>query len=129
MDSNQDFHTETDDTDKKGFIPDSVRKILSMGMGAAFLTEETVKGVLSESKLPKEVLNKLIDGANRSKEEIIDRVGDELVLIIKKIDFVKEASRFVEDHKFKINAEIEVLKKTDKSESGIEIKAKTEIKD
>lgn len=129
MDSNQDFHTDREENERKGFIPESVKKILSMGMGAAFLTEETVKSVLGDSKLPKEVLGKLMEGANRSKEEIIDRVGDELVSIIKKIDFVHEASRFVEDHKFKINAEIEITRRTDASETALDLKTKTKIKD
>ena len=41
----------------------------------------------------------------------MNRVGNEIVKVISKIDFVKEASRFVEEHKFKISAEVEVLKK------------------
>lgn len=129
MENNQDFHYSDEESEKKKFIPESVKKILAMGMGAAFLTEETLRSVLGDVKLPGDVVGKLLEGANRSKEEIIERVGDEMVSIIKKIDFVKEASRFVEDHKFKISAEIEVLKKGDATESALDLKATTEIKD
>ena len=38
-------------------------------------------------------------------------VTNEVVNVIKKIDFVKEAARFVEEHKFRVTAEIEVLKR------------------
>jgi len=34
---------------------------------------------------------------------------------VQKIDFVKEASRFVEEHKFRITAEIDVVKKNSES--------------
>ncbi|MBK8203040.1 MAG: hypothetical protein IPK68_12215 [Bdellovibrionales bacterium] len=45
---------------------------------------------------------------------MLNRVGNEVVKIISKIDFVNEASRFVEEHKFRVSAEVEVIKK-DKS--------------
>ena len=87
MENNQDFHYSDEESEKKKFIPESVKKILAMGMGAAFLTEETLRSVLGDVKLPGDVVGKLLEGANRSKEEIIERVGDEMVSIIKKIDF------------------------------------------
>ena len=37
-------------------------------------------------------------------------------MLIQKIDFVKEFAKFAENHKFKITAEVEVLKKTDKKD-------------
>jgi hypothetical protein len=41
---------------------------------------------------------------------------------------VKEASRFVEEHKFRINAEIEVVKK-EAGENGLAVKTKVKITD
>ncbi|RME16287.1 MAG: hypothetical protein D6797_04885 [Bdellovibrio sp.] len=92
-------------------LSEAIKKFLSAGLGAAFMTEESIKAYVSELKLPKDVLNLLLQGANRSKEELMNRVGGELVKILSKIDFVKEASRFVEGHKFRIQAEVEVIKK------------------
>jgi hypothetical protein len=90
---------------------DTLKKLFTAGVSAAFMTEESVRGFVSELKLPKETLNLILQGASKSKEQLMDRVGREIVGIISKIDFVKEASRFVEEHKFKISAEIEVTKK------------------
>ncbi len=98
-------------SDSKFGISDGVKKILSLGIGAAFMTEESIRNYIADSKLPKDIYNKLIEGANKSKQELLDRVGDELVSIVKKIDLVQEAARFVENHKFRIVAEIEVQKK------------------
>ena len=95
---------------KKG-VTDALKKLFTVGLGAAFMTEDAIRSYLGELKLPKEALNYLLQGAKKSKEELTNRVGNEIVAIIQKIDFVKEASRFVENHKFKVSAEIEVLKK------------------
>ena len=107
------FDREEEEELRNRVVPELVRKLLTAGVGAAFLTEEIIRTYLHDIKLPKEVLARLLDGANKSKKELIDRVGDEVVSIIKKIDFVEEASRFVEDHKFRVSAEIEVIRKPD----------------
>lgn len=86
-----------------------IKRVMSVGLGAAFMTEESIRTYLGE--MPKEVVSNMIQNANKSKEELMNRVGSEVIRLIQKIDFVKEASRFVEEHKFKISAEVEVVKK------------------
>lgn len=97
--------------DIKGLLGDTVKKVFTAGVSAAFMSEEGIRSYLSELKLPKEALNLLIQGANKSKDEITQRVTKEVVGIIEKIDFVKEFSKFAETHKFKITAEIDIIKK------------------
>ncbi|MFV8250413.1 hypothetical protein [Bdellovibrio bacteriovorus] len=97
--------------DLKGLLGDTVKKVFTAGVSAAFMTEENLRAYVSELKLPKEALNLLIQGAQKSKDEVTQRVTKEIVGIIQKIDFVKEASKFAETHKFKITAEIDVIKK------------------
>lgn len=105
-------------SDIKGFLGDTVKKVFTAGVSAAFMTEESLRSYVSELKLPKEALNLLIQGANKSKDEITQKVTKEIIGIVQKIDFVKEASRFVENHKFKVTAEIDIIKKTPSSESS-----------
>jgi hypothetical protein len=105
-----------------------LKRVMSVGLGAAFMTEESVRSALGGMNLPKEVLSSILQGANRSKEEFLNKVGNETIKILSKIDFVKEASRFVEEHKFRINAEIEVVKK-DSGEPGLALKSKVKISD
>jgi hypothetical protein len=100
-------------------LGETIKKLLATGISAAFMTEESVRSFVSEMKLPKETLNLLLQGASKSKEELMNRVGREIITIISKIDFVKEASRFVEEHKFRINAEIEVIRKDSASDPGV----------
>ncbi|OQW50880.1 MAG: hypothetical protein A4S09_11175 [Proteobacteria bacterium SG_bin7] len=94
-------------------VGEGLKKLFAAGLSAAFMTEESIRSYLSDIKLPKEVLSLMISGAAKSKDEFMNRVSGEVVKILSKIDFVKEASRFVEEHKFKVSAEIEVVKKKD----------------
>lgn len=103
-------------------LGEAAKKLFSAGVSAAFMTEENIRSYLAEVKLPKEMLNLIIQGASKSKDEITARVSKEVVALIEKVDWANEASKFVENHKFKISAEFEVLKKNDssgkKSQSG-----------
>jgi hypothetical protein len=92
---------------------ETIKKLLATGVSAAFMTEESLRRLVTDMHLPKETLNLLLQGAARSKEELMNRVSREVIAIISKIDFVKEASRFVEEHKFRIVAEVEVMRKDD----------------
>lgn len=121
-----DDETASDGTPKWSEI---VRKVMSVGLGAAFMTEESVRGALGGLNLPKEVLSSILSQANRGKEDLLNRIGNETIKLISKIDFVKEASRFVEEHKFRIQAEIEVVKKDAPGEQGLALKTEVKIRD
>ncbi len=125
MDKDKRAQADDDDIPKWG---EMLRKVMSVGLGAAFMTEESVRSALSGMNLPKEVLTGILQGANRSKEEFLNKVGNETIKLLSKIDFVKEASRFVEEHKFKIQAEIEVVKKNT-GDHGVSLKTSIKIKD
>lgn len=99
-------------------LGESLKKLISVGLGAAFMTEEHIRSYVSELKLPRDVLNSLLQGATKSKDELMQRVGNELAKTISRMDLVKEASRFAQEHKFKIQAEIEVVKKKTPSEEN-----------
>lgn len=110
-----------------------IKRVMSVGLGAAFMTEESIRNTLGDIKLPKEVLTTILQGASRSKEDFLNKIGNETIKLISKIDFVKEASRFVEEHKFHISADIEVVKRDhahrESGEPGLQLKTKVKIKD
>lgn len=113
-DSNNNDNVNNENEDASSDSPkwaEVLKKVVGVGLGAAFMTEEHVRSYLGDFKVPKDVVQMILQGASKSKEEMMNRVGNEVVKIISKIDFVKEASRFVEEHKFRISAEIDVIKK------------------
>jgi len=92
-------------------LTDAIKDVFTVGVGAAFMTEDAVRNYLSELKVPKEILNLLLQSASKSKDEITNRVSKEIINLVQKVDFAKEISKFAEGHKFKISAEIEIIKK------------------
>jgi hypothetical protein len=103
------------DGDPKNLVGETIKKVLSVGVGAAFMTEESIRSYLGDLKLPKEILNVLIQSASKGKDEITQRVSKEIIGIVSKIDWVKELARFAETHKFKITAEVDIIKKNTES--------------
>ncbi|MBT4762424.1 MAG: hypothetical protein HOO06_12050 [Bdellovibrionaceae bacterium] len=92
-------------------LGDALKKVVTMGFGAAFMTEEGIRNYVHELKLPKDVANLVLQGAQKSKDEMMNIVTKEVLKIINQIDLVSEASKFVEEHKFKITAEVDIIKK------------------
>lgn len=88
----------SDDREKKEStsLSDSIKKIISAG---------------TPTDISKELLNTALNQVNKTKDDVTSRVSHEMISLIQKIDFVKEFSQFAQNHKFKISAEIEVLKK------------------
>jgi hypothetical protein len=96
---------------RAGILGETIKKVFTVGMGAAFLTEESIRTYLGEIKLPKEMMNTILSSASKTKEDIAAKVGKELSQLISKVDIVKETARFLETHKMKISAEIEFTKR------------------
>lgn len=105
-----DNNDDSSDT-KNGLIGEAIKKVFTVGMGAAFLTEESIRNYLGELKLPKEFLNMLLQGASKSKEEMMKKVGNEIATVVSKLDLAKEATEFLQTHSVKITAEIDFTKK------------------
>lgn len=88
--------------DPNSKISDTIKKILSSG---------------SPTEISKEIIGTVVGQALKAKDDITVKVTNEMIGLVRKIDFVKEFSKFAENHKFKITAEVEVLKK-ERSDSG-----------
>ncbi len=65
--------------DNQGKASDFVKRILSVGVGTLFLTEESLKGMISEFKLPKELISGILESANRTRKEFLQNLSSELI--------------------------------------------------
>jgi hypothetical protein len=65
-----------------------VKKILTVGVGAVFLTEESLRALVSEFKLPKEFLTGLLESAGKTKSDFLQKLSaDVMSSISEKVDF------------------------------------------
>jgi hypothetical protein len=89
------------------------KKDSKLGDAASSLSE-TLKKIISSgspTEISKEIIHTVVNQALKAKDEVAVKVSSEMISLVKKIDFVKEFSKFAENHKFKITAEIEISKK------------------
>ena len=98
-----------DNSDSK--ITDTIKKIVSTGIGAAFMTEESIRSILSEIQLPKDIIAGLIQNANSAKEDFLKGVREEIKGHITKVDPKHLIQELVKDYDIEVNAKIKFTKK------------------
>ena len=104
MVDDQDQYDESEEAieaEAKG-IPELVKKLFASGVSAAFLTEEIVRNQLKELKIPKDIIQTVINGANKSKEDLMEKVSKEVTDLITKIDVSKEIEKYLDNHEINI---------------------------
>jgi hypothetical protein len=65
--------------DKQSKAADMVRKVLTLGVGTLFLTEEALRGLVGELKVPKELIGGILQSANRTKNEFLQQIAQEVM--------------------------------------------------
>ncbi len=63
---------------KLGFVPELVKRAAVVGLGALFMTEEGIRSLAGQLKLPKEVLGFIVSQAEKTKDDIGRIVADEV---------------------------------------------------
>lgn len=89
-----------------GRLHELLKSAVSGSLSALFMTEESVRRLIKERKLPTEWSADLISLAGKQKDFIMSLVAKEVSSFFQKLDFQKEVSQFFQDHSVKFNAEI-----------------------
>lgn len=110
---------EDNQKDRDGKIGDLLKKVLTTGVTAAFMTEEGVRAVLKDLPLPKDMVGSLVENAKNTKTEFVSSVKNELRTYLNKIDLSKEIDKIAEKYDFEIKATISLKKK--KKGKGAEV--------
>ncbi len=64
-----------------------MKKVLTIGVGAFFLTEESLKNLIADFKLPKELLNAILESTEKTKSEFLQLLAKEVMRpVAEKID-------------------------------------------
>ncbi len=100
-------------SDLKSQVGDAVNKILLTGVGTVFLTQEAVKGLLGELKLPKELMSALLDNATKQKQEFFQILAREAASVFSRIDVAKEIQKAIDGHTVQISIQVSFDPKTD----------------
>ena len=71
--------------DKDSSFSEAVKKVVSIGVGAAFMTEDAIKSFLSEFQLPKDIVSGIQNNARVAKEDFVEMMRTELSKKFEKI--------------------------------------------
>ena len=105
-DSDDDFTDERDSRSGSGLLPDSIRKALTSGISALFMTEEGIRGMLSEMRLPKDAMSYLVQQTVRTRRELFRVVSQELRGFLKNADLTRELRKALVGMKMQVRAEV-----------------------
>ena len=73
--------------DIKSKSADLMKKVLTVGVGAVFLTEESLRAMVSEWKLPKEVIGAILESSRKTKNEFMQSLSqDVFAKVVEKVD-------------------------------------------
>ncbi len=92
-----------------------MKKVLTVGVGTLFLTEESLRTLISDFKLPKELLTAVLESAQKTKDDFLRSLSKEMMGQI--IDRVDPAALIQEilsknDLKLKIQVNLQPKKKS-----------------
>jgi hypothetical protein len=90
----------------RGGLSEIMKKALFAGIGAVFMTEESVRSYVSDAKLPRDIRNYIIQNTTQAKEQFFGYLSKELSQIVIRSDLPKVIQRFLSDHTIELEAKI-----------------------
>ena len=87
---------------------DTLRKILTTGIGAALMTEESLSKLLSDIKLPRDAKNYLVKQAQKRKSDLANIVAQELKGFLSRINIHEELHKALHGLRVDVEATIHV---------------------
>jgi hypothetical protein len=84
-----------------------MRKVLTVGVGTLFLTEEALRSLVSELKLPKELLTGVLESAGKTKNEFLQSLSrDVLSRVTERLDPQALVQEFLEHNEIRMEVKM-----------------------
>ena len=97
--------------EKESLVTDVLKKAISLGVGAAFMTEDAIKSVVNEIHLPKDILNGLIQNAKATKEDLINSIREEMKARLAAVDPAHLVEQMLENYDVEVKATLKFKRK------------------
>ena len=97
--------------EKESSISEIIKKVASVGLGAAFMTEDAIKSTLGEVSLSKDIVANLIKNAKDLKQDFYKNLSTEITEKISKLDHKKFITEILDDYEIEVNAKFSFTKK------------------
>src|SRR5262245_54133360 len=93
----------------RGVIPELVRKVAVAGLGAVFMTEEGIRSLAGQLKLPKEAIGMVLGQAEKTKEEIGRVISEELRRFLQSDKLRNEFLKMIAGMTIEVRAEVKLV--------------------
>lgn len=111
---------------RAGFVPEFVRKVAVAGLGALFMTEDGIRSLAGQLKLPKEMLGFILGQAEKTKDEVGRVLSEELRRFLQSEKLRDEFFKTLSGMTVEVKAQIRLVPSEDKSRASDEDKAEDE---
>ena len=91
---------------RAGFVPEFVRKVAVAGLGALFMTEEGIRNLAGQMKLPKEVLGFIMAQAKETKDDVGRVISEEVRRFLQSEKLREEFLKLIAGMTVEVKAEI-----------------------
>ena len=91
--------------DSSGFLPDLLKRGMSLGLTGFFMTEEALRRALGETA-PREMIEFVVAQSEKTRAEFLDRVSREFGKALSAMDPVEVVKRMLEGRTIEISATI-----------------------
>ncbi len=92
-------------------LGDLAKRALTTGIGAVFMSEETLRSQLSEMKLPKEAMGYVVSQADKTKKELVEVIARETRAFLSRLEVEAMIGRMLTGTTIEINTRIKILPK------------------
>jgi hypothetical protein len=100
-------------------VPELVRRTFAAGMGAVFTTEEGLRRLTKEMRLPKEVAGYLMNTATSTKDEFLRILAREVREFLQSVNLSQEIAKMLTMLSLEVKTEIRFLPSQEKA-SGVD---------
>jgi hypothetical protein len=84
-----------------------MKKVLTVGVGAVFLTEEALRTLVADWKLPKELITAILESSRKTKNEFMETLSrDVFAKVGEKIDPAALLQELVSRNEIELNIKI-----------------------
>jgi hypothetical protein len=92
-----------------GLVPELMRKAAFAGLGALFMTEESLRKTAGQLRLPKEALTALLAQAERTKDDVTRVLAEELRRFLRSDALKGELAKIFAGMSVEVNARIRLV--------------------
>lgn len=92
-------------------LGDLAKRALTTGIGAVFMSEETLRSQLSEMKLPKEAMGYVVSQADKTKRELVEVIARETRAFFARLEVEDMIGRALTGTTIEITTRVRILPK------------------